>query len=159
MVFCLRPQETDATRDSLEKLYKAYGNPKDIIFITVEHRGYGQRVTSSTDQSQPSYITIEQALADYHRFVQEFKVQYSGPWMAVGYNYGGSLAVNFAHRYPEDIKGILASRVVVDWPVFFPIYDRSGSLWVNPSINAWPGTSAVFCRKECLIRHGLNGNF
>lgn len=123
-VFFVLGNEADATKDLLERIYNAYGKPDNIIFILVEHRGYGQSVTVNPDQSHPSYLTINQSLADYHRFVTHFKKQYTGSWMACGYSYGGALTINFAYRYPEDVAVILASSAVVDWPVFFPEYER-----------------------------------
>jgi pimeloyl-ACP methyl ester carboxylesterase len=123
-VFFILGNEGDATEKRLSKTYKAYGSPKDVIFIQAEHRGYGQSVTADADQSHPDYITIDQALADYHRMISEYKKIYSGPWMGAGYSYGGGLVVNFAHLYPDDVNVILASSAVIDWPFYMPEYDR-----------------------------------
>lgn len=123
-VFFILGNEGDATEKKLIKFFKAYGAPENVIFVQAEHRGYGQSVTDNPDQSLPGYLTIDQALADYHRFVTAYKSRYTGPWMGAGYSYGGGLVVNFAHSYPNDMKVILASSAVIDWPFFMPQYDR-----------------------------------
>jgi len=123
-VFFILGNEGDKTPKGLSSLYKAYGAPENIIFIVAEHRGYGQSVTADADQSIPDYISIDQALADYHRFIETFKATYTGPWMAAGYSYGGGLVVSFAYQYPGDIKVILASSAVIDWPFYMDEYDR-----------------------------------
>ncbi|MBU3914189.1 alpha/beta fold hydrolase [bacterium] len=123
-VFFILGNEGDKTLKELSHLYEAYGAPEDITFIVAEHRGYGQSVTANVDQSLPDYITIDQALADYHRFITRYKTKYPGPWMAAGYSYGGGLVVNFAHKYHEDVKVILVSSAVIDWPFYMDTYDR-----------------------------------
>jgi pimeloyl-ACP methyl ester carboxylesterase len=104
--------------------YKAHGSPKDIIFIMAEHRGYGQSITADADQSVPTYVSIDQALADYHQLIQQYKTKYTGPWMAAGQSYGGGLVINFAATYPDDVKVILSSSGVVDWPFTMDAYDK-----------------------------------
>ena len=123
-VFFILGNEGDATIKKLVKLYEAYGAPKDVIFIQAEHRGYGQSISNQSDQSNPSYISIEQALADYHRFITTYKEKYKGPWMAAGYSYGGGLVIDFAYFYPDDIEVVLASSAVIDWPIVMPEYDQ-----------------------------------
>ncbi|MCX6002036.1 MAG: alpha/beta fold hydrolase [Chloroflexi bacterium] len=123
-VFFILGNEHDITVKELAKFYKDYGSPRDVIFLQAEHRGYGQSITADADQSVPSYVTIDQALADYDSVVQKFKQKYSGPWMAAGHSYGGGLVINFAVSYPDDVKVILSSSGVVDWPFTMDTYDR-----------------------------------
>jgi pimeloyl-ACP methyl ester carboxylesterase len=123
-VFFNLGNEHDLTDRDLVGLYNSYGRPDNVIFIQAEHRGYGQSVTSDADQSVPGYVSIEQALADYHRVVERFRKDYPGPWMGTGYSYGGGLVIHFAARYPEDLKVILSSSGVVDWPFTMDAYDR-----------------------------------
>lgn len=122
-VFFILGNESDHTGDKLKKIYRAYGAPGNVIFIQAEHRGYGQSITADADQSLPRYIRIDQVLADYHEVVAALKKTYTGPWMAAGYSYGGGLVIHFAARYPEDVRVILASSAVVDWPFFMDEYD------------------------------------
>ncbi|MBU2643735.1 hypothetical protein KKI24_03440 [bacterium] len=122
-VFFVLGNEKDAKPDEIIQLHTAYGEPDQVIFILVEHRGYGQSVTTDPDQACPEYLTIEQTLADYHRFVTIYKETYHGPWMAGGYSYGGGLVVHYAYLYPEDVQVILSSSGIVDPPFFIPEYD------------------------------------
>ena len=122
-VFFILGNESDHTRGKLVKFHQAYGSPDDVIFIQAEHRGYGQSITDG-NQSKPGYLRIEQALADYHRVISELKKEFTGPWMAAGYSYGGGLVVHFASLYPNEVKVILASSAVIDWPFFMDQYDK-----------------------------------
>ncbi|RPI92318.1 MAG: hypothetical protein EHM32_09310 [Spirochaetales bacterium] len=123
-VFFNLGNEHDLTDHDLVSLYTSYGKPDNVIFIQAEHRGYGQSVTSDADQSVPSYVSIEQALADYHRVVRRFRKDYPGPWMGTGYSYGGGLVIHFAAKYPGDLRVALSSSGVVDWPFTMDAYDR-----------------------------------
>ena len=133
-VFIVLGNEKDAKPEEILQLYKAYGEPDHVIFILAEHRGYGHSVTSDPDQTRPEYLTIEQTLADYHRFVSVYKETYHGPWMAAGYSYGGGLVVHFAYLYPEDVKVILSSSGIVDPPFFIPQYDQQVKKNLGPGL-------------------------
>ena len=115
--------ESNATERELVQLYKSYGERQDVIFIYPEHRGYGESLSKDADQSVPTYVTVDQALADYHAVVQELKQTYTGTWMAAGYSYSGGLVIDFAARYPNDVAAILSSSGVVDWPFTMDAYD------------------------------------
>lgn len=123
-VFFNLGNEHDLTDRDIMGLYKAYGKPAGVIFIQAEHRGYGQSVTGAADQSVPRYVKVEQALADYHRVVAAFRKEYPGPWMGTGYSYGGGLVIHFAARYPDDVRVVLSSSGVIDWPFQMDAYDR-----------------------------------
>ena len=115
--------ETDATQENLVKLYRAYGSPQDVIFITAEHRGYGQSI-SRGPQTIPRYVSANAALQDYNRLIVDLKKTYTGNWMVAGYSYGGALAINFGHQSPETADAILASSAPVHWPFQIPQYDQ-----------------------------------
>ena len=120
-VFFVLGNETDATHEKLVQLYTAYGEPEDIMFISSEHRGYGQSITNG-DQSKPEYVTINAALADYRRLIQKLKQTYTGPWIVAGYSYGGALAIQFGHDFPGLAEVILSSSAPVEWPFEIPTY-------------------------------------
>jgi pimeloyl-ACP methyl ester carboxylesterase len=123
-VFFNLGNETDATDEHLRQFHQRHGRRKDIIYIQAEHRGYGQSLTAAEEQSVPSYIRIEQVLADTHEVVTQLKQEYPGPWMAAGWSYGGGLVIEYAYRYPEDVAVVLSSSGVVDWPFLDYGYDR-----------------------------------
>ncbi|TFG25925.1 MAG: hypothetical protein EU532_11095 [Promethearchaeota archaeon] len=110
--------------EKLILLYEAYGNRDDLIYIQAEHRGYGQSLSNERDQSIPSYVRIDQTLADYHHVINTLKEEFSGPWIGAGYSYGGGLVVNFAAKYPKDVNVILSSSGVIDWPFMMDTYDH-----------------------------------
>jgi pimeloyl-ACP methyl ester carboxylesterase len=123
-VFFHLGNEQQLDEEKLLLLYDSYGKRNDLIYIQAEHRGYGQSLTADKDQSIPSYVRIKQALADYHNVIQTLKEEYRGPWIAVGYSYGGGLVINFAANYPKDAKVILSSSAVIDWPFVMDTYDH-----------------------------------
>jgi pimeloyl-ACP methyl ester carboxylesterase len=126
-VFYVVGNENDITETRLSKLYQAYGAPQDMIFIMAEHRGYGQSITKG-DQTVPEYVRVEHVVSDSHRLIQSLKKQYSGPWIAAGYSYGGGLVVNLAHEYPDDVDVILSSSGAINWPHQVPGYSRQARL-------------------------------
>ncbi len=123
-VFFHLGNEQQLDEDKLILLYDAYGKRNDIVYLHAEHRGYGQSLTLDKDQSIPSYVRIDQTLADYHHVIQALKEEYTGPWMGAGYSYGGGLVINFASEYPDDVNAILSSSGVVDWPFIMDTYDH-----------------------------------
>ncbi|MBN2334368.1 alpha/beta hydrolase [Candidatus Bathyarchaeota archaeon] len=123
-VFFILGNESKIREESLVSVFKAYGERKDMIFMAAEHRGYGESLSKNEDQSIPEYVTISQALADYHLVVEKYRSRFTGKWIAAGYSYGGGLAISFAHSYPEDVNVVLSSSGVVDWPVLMKTYDQ-----------------------------------
>jgi len=115
--------EGNTTERELINLYQAYGERTDVIFVYAEHRGYGESLSLDEDQTVPAYVTVEQALADFHAVIQELKKSYPGTWMAAGYSYSGGLVIDFASRYPDDVAAILSSSGVIDWPFTMDTYD------------------------------------
>jgi pimeloyl-ACP methyl ester carboxylesterase len=132
-VFFILGNEHDVQYSELFDYHEKYGARDDVIFVHAEHRGYGESLTDD-DQSIPSYVTIDRALADYHEVVKTLKSEFPGPWMAAGYSYGGGLSINFAAKYPEDISVALSSSGVVDWPFVMDCYDRQVRLNLGEDI-------------------------
>ena len=123
-VFFNLGNETELTDDDLIDRYKLHGDGYAIIYAQAEHRGYGQSLSHDEDQTVPSYVRIDQAIADAHEVIRQLKKDYPGPWMVAGWSYGGGLAINFAVEHPDDAAVILCSSGVVDWPFLNVAYER-----------------------------------
>lgn len=120
-VFFMLGNETDSTPQRLQALYRSYGSPKRVTFITADHRGYGQSI-SDGDQSKPTYVTIDQALSDYDKLVRVYQRELKGKWLGGGCSYGGALAIMFAHRYPEHFSATIISSAPTIWNFTTPEY-------------------------------------
>lgn len=132
-VFFMLGNETDSTEEKLVALYENYGSPKDFIFITADHRGYGQSI-SATDQTVPDYVKIDQTLKDYKRLVDQFRLEFTGPWVGAGYSYGGSLAINFAHAYQGTFDLILSSSAPLKYDFVFSEYGKHAEELLGPDL-------------------------
>ena len=112
-------------------LYHNYGSPKDVVFITADHRGYGQSIPQQ-DQARPTYLTIRQTLADYDRLVRHYKTRFGGKWIGCGCSYGGGLVINFAHDYPKAVSGIIASSALTRFDFLMPEYAEQAAINLGP---------------------------
>ena len=114
--------EQDLRDNWLLEPYKAFGSREDMVILCAEHRGYGMSIHGD-DQTCPDYISIPEALADYHAVREKYAERFSGEWIIYGCSYGGALAIDYAHRYPEDATVVISSSGVVDWNAMLPEYD------------------------------------
>lgn len=125
--------ETDSTAARLEAQYRNYGSPADVVFITADHRGYGQSIPD-LDQSRPTYVTIRQTLADYDRLVRYYKTRFGGAWIGCGCSYGGGLVINFAHDYLEAVAGIIARSALTKFEFLMPEYGPQAVANLGPEL-------------------------
>lgn len=121
-VFFVMGYEAALDNTALTVLFEAYGERKDMVIISGEHRGYGKSI-AGTDQTIPTYVCAAEALADYHAIRLKYAGRFPGPWMIAGYSYGGGLSIAYAHTYPGDGAVVLSSSGVVDWNALLPEYD------------------------------------
>jgi hypothetical protein len=92
---------TNPTRASLGYLpWTLDGNA-----LAVEHRYFGGSVP---DDGDPQYLTIDQAAADHHRFIQALRTIYDAAWISTGVSKGGMTATYHRRRYPDDVDGTVA---------------------------------------------------
>lgn len=123
VVFLILGNEIAISDHSAVEYFNMYGKRNDMIFILAEHRGYGESVSLDEDQTIPNYVSIDQALEDYHAVVEKYRCIYHGSWIAAGYSYGGGLSINFGYRYPKDVQVILSSSGVVNWSYLNDTYE------------------------------------
>lgn len=114
--------ETALADRQLIRAFQAYGKRNDMVLLCGEHRGYGMSI-GGDDQSCPAYVSVREALADFHAIRLTLSEQFTGEWIACGRSYGGSLALDYAYTYPQDVSAVLCSSGVVDWNALLPEYD------------------------------------
>ncbi|MDI9310594.1 MAG: S28 family serine protease [Limnohabitans sp.] len=68
--------------------------------LIVEYRFYGK----SRPKDIPwEYLSIEQAVEDYHNIVKAFKKLYKGKWISTGISKGGTSTLAYKATYPNDV--------------------------------------------------------
>ena len=77
----------------------------DANQLRVEHRYFGE---SKPDSMIWRYLTIEQAVADYHRIVEMFRPNYRGKWVSTGWSKGGQTALIYRSYFPGDVSATVA---------------------------------------------------
>lgn len=78
--------------------------------LLVEHRYFGESMPDTLDYT---YLTIEQATADYHHIQELFTSLYTGKWLSTGISKGGQTTIFYRYFYPDDVD--------VSFPLVAPI--------------------------------------
>merc|ERR1719483_1904450 len=90
----------------------AYAKQHGAAMFILEHRYYGQsRPTQDTSVKSLVWLSSHQALADLAGFIEGMNAQHNltGPWVAIGGSYPGSLAGWLRLKYPHLVAGSVAS--------------------------------------------------
>ena len=92
--------------------YSGYAGENELAFLldgnylTVEHRYFGNSLPVEIDYNNTDtwkYLTTEQAAADYHDIVKEFKRILDGKWISTGGSKSGMTTEMFALYHPGDV--------------------------------------------------------
>ena len=135
-VFFLVGGELSITEAYLRKLAGTYSDPsKPMIFVLLEHRGFGESTSSNEDQTVPSYVGVDQYLGDIHEVVRAFRSEFRGKWVAAGWSYGGTLVIEAGNRYPSDFDALLSVSGTTRWPYFQKTFDRRTRELLGKSLN------------------------
>lgn len=73
--------------------------------LLIEHRYFRP---SRPEPASWTDLTIQNAAADHHRFVQAFKPIYTGSWISTGVSKGGRTSIYHRRFYPDDVNGTVA---------------------------------------------------
>lgn len=68
--------------------------------LSIEHRYFG---TSRPDTMDYQYLTLEQAIEDFHHINTLFRQIYSGKWASTGISKGGATVIFYKYFYPNDV--------------------------------------------------------
>jgi hypothetical protein len=69
--------------------------------VQIEHRFYGRSVPENKDYT---YLTIEQATADYHHINILLRSIYADKWVSTGISKGGQTTIFYRYFYPNDVE-------------------------------------------------------
>jgi hypothetical protein len=90
--------------------------------VQVEHRFFGISVPDAFDAADWEQLTVRNAAADAHRFVEVLKPIYGARWLETGHSKGGMTSVFHASLFPNDVDGVVAYVA----PISFAINDERG---------------------------------
>lgn len=114
---------SEAGPGDLQKMAEPFQKLHPIVAVQADHRGYGSYSTD-VDQTIPTYVSMDQAIEDFHVIIQKLKMEFSGPILLVGHSYSATLAIMLAAKYPDDSQGIYASSATVKFPKFASFHDQ-----------------------------------
>ncbi len=86
--------------------YNVRNRPNEIARIldgnhlNIEHRYFA---TSTPEDKDWKYLTLEQATADLHKINQLFKQFYDDKWVSTGISKGGQTTIYYKYFYPDDV--------------------------------------------------------
>lgn len=99
---------------------------RKAVLVTLEHRYYGDsQPFQDMSANNLKFLSTGQALADLDAFQKWFTAQnqLTGPWVAVGGSYAGSLSAYYRALYPQNVKGSLSSSGPIHAKENFTEYD------------------------------------
>ena len=101
-----------------------YGNvverlvPAGYAVHAVDHRGHGR-----SEGRRALIDRMDWAIDDFHGFVAQVRARHGGgPVKLLGHSMGGSIALGYALRYPQDLSGLMLSGPAVGG--FVPLAQR-----------------------------------
>ncbi|HEU4405781.1 MAG TPA: S28 family serine protease [Polyangiaceae bacterium] len=121
--------------------------------LVVEHRYFPP--SSPPEPRDWARLTIEQAAADHHRFVEALRPLYPGPWLSEGVSKGGMASVYHRRFYPGDVVGTVAyvtpqSESPVD-PRYGEFLERVGDAGCRERLVALQREALASPRRERLV--------
>jgi pimeloyl-ACP methyl ester carboxylesterase len=124
---------SEAGPGDLRKMSESFRQQRDIIAVQADHRGYGS-YSKDLDQTVPAYVSMEQALEDFHQVILSLKKEFQRPVVLVGYSYSATLAILLAAQYPDSVDAIYASSPTVRFPKVSYAHDEKMNQDWSPSL-------------------------
>jgi proline iminopeptidase len=81
---------------------------KDVEMIYLDQRGCG---SSSTPENGD--FSLERLIQDFEEVREQLGIE---QWVVLTHSFGGLMGVNYAHQYPESVKGLVLLNSVVSLP-------------------------------------------
>jgi len=128
-------------------VWTRFAKEQGAALFILEHRFYGNSTpTSDLSTENLVYLNSQQALADLAQFIESKKQEHNltGPWIAFGGSYAGSLAAWLRYRYPHLVAGAASSSGPLlakanfheYYEVVMSAMDFTGMPQCNPAISA-----------------------
>eukprot|EP00257_Ricinus_communis_P027734 XP_025015148.1 lysosomal Pro-X carboxypeptidase [Ricinus communis] len=154
--------------DKLAPIFLYCGNEGDIVWFA-ENTGfipYGSRDEAYKNASTLSYLTAEQALADFAVLITDLKRNLTAedcPVVLFGGSYGGMLAAWMRLKYPHIAIGALAASApilqfenVVPHEIFYDIvsndFKRESSRCFNTIKESWNAIASEGLKENGLVK-------
>jgi len=128
-------------------LWSTLAEQHGAAMFLLEHRYYGQsKPLEDLSTENLVYLSSEQGLADLAEFISAMNTEsdLTGPWIAFGGSYPGSMAAWLRYRYPHLVAGSISSSgpllAKVDYHEYFEVVmaamDFTGMTECNPAISS-----------------------
>ena len=139
-----------------------YAKEHKALCFQLEHRYYGEsHPTEDLSVKNLVYLTSTQALADLATFIDAMNSAHNltGPWIAFGGSYPGSLAAWLRLKYPHLVHGSVSTSgpliAQADFPEYLEVVDNAIEL-TSPQCNKLVKQSMKQASKLTLHRMGWN---
>lgn len=118
------------SEDYLSELTESMGANQ----LDTEQRFFGESFPadpSTLTDDDWAHVTIEQAAADHHRFVEALKPFYDGSWLSTGHSKGGMTSIYHRRFYPDDVDATVPYVAPISFaqadPRYAPHLDQIGT--------------------------------
>ena len=98
--------------------------------LSTEQRFFGESIPDGFTDEAWEHVTIAQAAADHHAFVEALRPFYDGSWIGTGHSKGGMTSIYHRRFYPEDLAATVAYVAPISFapsdPRYQPFLDSIG---------------------------------
>lgn len=99
--------------------------------LDTEQRFFGTSIPDGVTPADWEHVTIAQAAADHHRFVEALRPFYDGSWVSTGHSKGGMTSIYHRRFFPDDVDATVAYVAPISFqpadPRYAPFLDAIGT--------------------------------